>query len=104
MIPNGELKIKNMLGKKIQQINLNTEQQKVLPGGIWKHDHFIENLSWKDAGRLQANIHITYGLSQKSINDSITFWYIPMWLVVVLAALLIVVISFIILLARKKGK
>lgn len=90
----GKIEIQNMFGMKKEPIVLNESGYKILPGGEWERDLIVENLSWKDIGKIKLHANIKYGLAEKELHTSSSFWYLPVWFVIsaVLALFLLFVL------------
>jgi len=83
LTPQGSIRLSNWRGKKIADIPLNPEQRKVLPGGIWKIDKEIQPPTFKNIGRIRADLVMTFGLTEQVLMQRIYFWFFPWWFVVI---------------------
>ncbi len=83
IIPFGTVSIKNRKGEIIETIKLNEESQKILAGGSMKQTILFPPISWKHVGPISVESQITYGITQKTLNQSITVWFIPKQLLVI---------------------
>lgn len=103
--PFGQITIKDMFGKKVSSIELNSTEPKanILPGSIRR---FEDKLGKKSLlGRYTIEAHLGYGEGGGDLlNANTSFWYVPVWAVIVFVALLIAVIGGIYWLMRKFGR
>ena len=77
VIPRGEIRITNKKNNHIATLPINPEDRKILPDSTWQQDDIVQNLSWKDAGKIQIEMALQYGLTNKIIVDRVSVWYIP---------------------------
>jgi len=103
--PNGFITIKNMLGKKVAEIDINETQANILPRSIRR---FTQNWSGQRAfGRYTAELGFNYGAAvdkggqgKQTLFTSKTFWIMP-WKLVLLAGLGIAIGLVLIILALR---
>lgn len=78
--PTGQIMIKNMFGKTIAAVNINLEKRNILPDSTRQ---FTEPLDKSVIGtkmlfgRYSAQMHLTYGAKNQTLDSSLTFWVIP---------------------------
>ncbi|MBU0597120.1 hypothetical protein KJ641_01055 [Patescibacteria group bacterium] len=108
LIPQGRLVVRGWLGEEIVSFEINSDGRKVLPGDTWEETYQIsEEELGTLPGRVKADFEIYYGLSEKTIKGSSSFWYLPNWfLVFVFSPLLILFIILLLwkILKKKKSK
>ncbi len=80
VLPEGGLVIANMRGERILTQPINPERKKLLPHGTWRETYTIHGLSWRDTGPLTATVFVQYGVTRQQMVDTISFWYVPIWL------------------------
>ena len=100
--PQGDITIKNWRGKALEKISINSGRGNVLPDSIRKFEEKWQASRWA-FGRFSANLNLTYGENEKTLNSKIIFWIIPWWAIVIFA-LIIVLIIFTIWIIRKRRK
>lgn len=54
--------------------------QKVLAGNRWKQRFDGIDLTWRDIGKHEVSIALTYGAQGKGLTAHTSFYYIPVWL------------------------
>lgn len=99
--PEGAMIIRRDSGREIARLPLNPRGKKVLPGGFWREEYEFRKLGWRDTGRVTAVAMMQYGVTKQAITDTITFWYVP--LPVLLAAALLPVVLIILTLLIRRG-
>ena len=107
--PTGKLAIKSMFGTKVAEFQLNDEKGRILPEATRSFA-----TSWKPSGgpfykdpigRYTVELTAIYGSDKKySLNETIAFWVIPLWLIITIAVLLIVLITLLVYVHRKKKR
>jgi len=100
--PIGQVTLKNMFGKVVDNLPVNETLSNILPNSTRKYD-----LTWKPEGKLligkyQAVLNLTYGTDvKKNTIDVVSFWIIP-WKLIVIALLSIAILFVLIKLLLKK--
>ena len=92
VIPQGYVTVKDMFGHKVISLIVNIQQGNVLPGSKRKfsEDMFSKNSPHKRLfGRYTATFSMTYGTPKHTLTDSLSFWVIPVDLIVVWLVVLI---------------
>lgn len=92
VIPTGIVTIKDMFGHTVLQMNINNEQGNILPGTIRKFTQEISNVnvgSKRFFGRYTASYAVSYGSPKKEVNASLSFWVIPIDLIIIWIVVLI---------------
>lgn len=89
--PFGRVTVKNMFGKQVANYELNLNQQElrdnILPGSTRKFVNDLPDQRWLGRYTITANLGYTNG--GELITSSTTFWYLPVWALVVLALLVV---------------
>ena len=88
--PFGQVQVQNMSGKNVQTYELNnsTPRGNVLPAAERTFRDELKGVS--TPGRYKIVANISYGSGGEVLNYTSTFWYVPVWLLIVLAVLLVV--------------
>lgn len=103
--PRGEIVIKNALGGEVDKIIFNEQSGNVLPDSTRKFEN-----KWKSGKKLvglyQANLHIVYGDSEKTLDKSISFIVTPWWVDVPVGIAFIIIITLVtrFIIRRRKKK
>ena len=99
--PFGNVTIKGTTGSKVYSYELNGGITRgiVLPNStrIFKND--IKNVS--TPGRYTINISASYGNGSAILLGSKSFWYIPLWAMIVIAAIILILIGVVWLVVRR---
>lgn len=92
--PTGTITIKNLLGYTVAVLDVNTQQNSILPGSI---RHFVANWasSGFNIGPYTATLNLVYGSSSKNLTASTSFWILP-W-TTILVGLLVLIIALLVL-------
>lgn len=97
--PSGEVIVRNTFGKQVASLKINDPPGNILPNSIRK---FGQNLKTKNMfGRYKATLTVLYGSTNKTMQQTISFWVIPYKLIA--AILLGIIILFILLRFILKG-
>lgn len=78
--PRGQVTVTDMFGKKVAAVNVNLPPRNILPGSIRKFEQPLDNTvigSKQLFGRYKADLKITYGSTNQTLTNSVTFWVIP---------------------------
>lgn len=75
----------------VRKIKVNKEQNLLLPGESLSRQYNISSLSWTDSGKINAELVLQYGKSNKVLSGRDEFWYISR---VLLYAAVVVLIAF----------
>lgn len=78
--PVGQISVKDMFGNKIANVNMNLNQNNVLPGSIRRFDAPLDKAVIGDRwliGRYTADLTVTYGSANSKITSQVSFWIIP---------------------------
>lgn len=91
LAPLGEIRIFNRRGVEIDTINVNADKKSLESGtsstfrSSWNND--------KKFGKFKALLHLDYGERQRgTLQDTIFFWILPRWFVIILSLVLILFI------------
>lgn len=91
--PFGQVQIQNMSGKQVYAYELNnsTPRGNILPsaGRIFKDE--LKGVS--TPGRYKIVANISYGSGGEVLNYTSTFWYLPVWLLIVIAVVVLALIG-----------
>lgn len=100
--PIGQITIKNMFGKVVDNLPVNETLSNILPNSTRRFD-----LNWEPTGKFligkyTAVLNLTYGSEvKKNVIDVVTFWIIP-WKLIVIALLSLTILFFLLKLGFKK--
>lgn len=86
--PFGRIMVQNMRGKEVSAYELNntTPRGTVLPSSTRTFTDSISGV--KSPGRYRITASIAHGAGGEVINYQTSFWYVPLWMIVILVALL----------------
>lgn len=90
--PTGHVKVKNLFGHEVAQLEVNKNGGNILPASIRKFDQTLEGKTM--FGRYSAEMHLTYGDNQELMR-TLSFWVIPYKLIAIIVAGLIIIITLI---------
>lgn len=84
VIPRGEIVIKNSRDKVVNRIPINTEEKKILANNTWQAKYALSftNTHFSYIGKNRAQLFIQYGFEENILVDEISFWYIPLWILI----------------------
>lgn len=102
--PVGTVSIKNMFGSEVYNYDVNNTDPKsvVLPKSSRTFTKDIKNIKWP--GRYTQNASLAYGSGSEVVGYKSSFWYMPIWAIIVLVALIILVAGSIYVVYRRKFK
>jgi hypothetical protein len=100
--PQGSVSVKNWQGKVVGVYPVNSENHLLLPEKKF-HNVFDIPLSFKDIGKVEARLEYRYGVNEQIIVRDISFWYVPLFVLVGTAIAALLILFFIIVLAVKVG-
>ncbi len=92
--PIGRIAVKDMFGNKIANVNMNLNQNNVLPGSIRRFESPLDKAVIGDRwliGRYTADLTVTYGSSQATTTSQLSFWIIPYKLIGIILLILVLV-------------
>ncbi len=100
--PFGTVSLTNMSGKQIYSYELNnsTPRGNVLPKTSRAFTDEIKNVN--KPGRYTLTANVSHGTGGEVITQKVSFWYVPVWLLVVILILLLAVIGGVYFLYRKQ--
>ena len=78
--PTGQIIIKDMLGRTLAGINVNSPPHNILPASTRRFEETLDQHAYGNAimlGRYTADLKLTYGASKTVLTDHISFWVIP---------------------------
>jgi hypothetical protein len=90
--PFGRVSITNMSNKEVHSYELNNKDPRgnILPGSTRLFKDELKNIT--SPGRYKISANISHGTGGQVISQSGTFWYVPVWLVVVVVGLVVALI------------
>ncbi len=88
--PSGQIVVKNMFGRQVSTMTVNSTGGNVLPDSIRRFTTAMSNK--KLFGYYSATLSLTYAKTMR-VNGSLHFWVIP-WMLVLTVLLLIVILFF----------
>lgn len=91
--PTGQVEIKDMFGKKVAAVNVNSPPRNVLPSSIRKFEEPLDKTvigNKRLFGRYTATMKLTYGNDKKELTAKMSFWVIPYKLVAIVIGSIIV--------------
>lgn len=103
--PFGKVTLKRTLGNKevySYELNNTTPRNNVLPNSTRVFRDEIKNIS--QPGRYTITAGVSHGKSGEVLTKQVSFWYIPVWLIVIMSLILVMAIVGIFLLVRKLRK
>lgn len=83
--PAGMVTIKDMFGKALAVINVNPEPGNILPDSLRKFTQTLDSTvigKHRLFGRYTVDLSVTYGTKKETLTDALTFWVIPVKLIV----------------------
>lgn len=100
--PFGKVTINRALGGQVYAYDVNNQEPRgiVLPNSTRVFTDDLKNI--KVPGKYTATASIAYGNGGEVVNYKSSFWYIPIWLMVILGLLLVLIIAGIVYIYRKK--
>lgn len=100
--PFGTISITNMSGKQVYSYELNnsTPRGNILPKTTRTFTDELKNVS--KPGRYTITANISHGTGGEVITQKISFWYLPVWLIITLLVLVAAIVAGIFYLYRKQ--
>jgi hypothetical protein len=100
--PFGTVSLTNMSGKQIYSYELNnaTPRGNILPKSSRTFTDEIKNIG--KPGRYTLTANISHGTGGEVITQKVSFWYVPVWLLVALAVLLLGIVAGVYFLYRNQ--
>jgi hypothetical protein len=100
--PFGQVSISRALGGQVYSYDVNNRDPRgiILPNSSRTFTDDIKNI--KVPGKYTATASVAYGSGGEVVNYKSTFWYVPVWLIILLIVLAILLIAFIVAVYRKK--
>jgi hypothetical protein len=90
--PAGVISITDMFNKKVADVNVNLPPGYVLPHSIRKFSQELNEGQLGNRwlfGKYTAQLKLTYGAKNQTLNETLTFWVIPWRLILVVIVILI---------------
>lgn len=107
--PIGKILVKNMLGKTVQEIEFNLAGQgadnraNILPGSTRAFENKIDKTNLVGRYTIEANLGYSSG-SSELISANSSFWYMPIWAILVVVAIVVLLVAGVYFLVRKFKK
>ena len=100
--PFGKVTISRALGGQVYSYDVNNRDPRgiILPNSSRTFTDDIKNI--KVPGKYTATASVAYGNGGEVVNYKSSFWYIPVWLIIVLALLFILIVALLVVVYRKK--
>lgn len=100
--PTGRISVKDMFGNKVANVNVNLQQNNVLPGSVRRFESPLNESVLGDRwlfGRYTADLTVTYGSANDTTTAQTIFWIIPYKLIaaIILGLLLLIFIGRLVL-------
>jgi hypothetical protein len=92
VVPQGKIIFQNWRGGVINEVVFNEAGEKILADGRFKRTVDLPPLSFKDIGKVQATLQLQYGVTQQILGGKSSFWYVPVWSVVVCGSVILIVL------------
>jgi hypothetical protein len=102
--PFGRVQITGMNGKEVFSYEINNKDPR---GNILPQSSrlFVDGLSGiKSPGRYKAIVNVSHGSGGEVITSSVTFWYVPVWIILVLLVLILLIAGYVYLNIRRRGR
>lgn len=101
--PFGKVQVKNMFGKVVGEYELNSTDPRanILPDSTRKFVDALPDNNFLGRYTIVANIGYSQG-SGELISSTASFWYMPLWAIIVLIALIVLVVAGIYWMVRKR--
>ncbi len=90
--PYGVVTIKDMFGHEVIALNINEGQGNILPSSSRKFTELLNSVDFTHKrlfGRYSATFKLTYGEQNKVLSGTLTFWVIPVELIIIWLVILI---------------
>ncbi|MBD3311223.1 MAG: hypothetical protein GF349_01845 [Candidatus Magasanikbacteria bacterium] len=102
VVPEGRIIVKNLFGDVVDDMAINPNKRKVVPHTSWHGEYTIESLDLKDLGPNKIQLVLNYGMTNQVITESISFWYLPTWVILSILGVFLTVIVLVMLLRHKQ--
>ena len=92
VVPTGTVTLDDMFGHKVIAMNINEETGNVLPGSARKFSQTLNSVDFTHKrlfGRYSATFSVSYGVQKQVLTSSLTFWVIPIDLIIIWILVLI---------------
>ncbi len=90
--PSGIVTIKDMFGHQVISLNINEGLGNILPSSSRQFSETLSSVDFTNKrlfGRYTATFNVSYGSPKKTLTDTLTFWVIPVDLIVIWIVVLI---------------
>jgi len=91
--PTGQVVIKDMFGKTVGAVNINTPPRNILPQSIRKFSQPFDSTvigNKKLFGHYHADLKVTYGANHQVLTTTLAFWVLPIRLIITVIVVLVV--------------
>lgn len=91
--PFGQVQVTNMRGKQVHAYELNnsTPRGNILPGSERTFKDDLKGISMP--GRYKITANVSFGRGGEILSYSTTFWYLPVWVIVVILVFVLAVVG-----------
>lgn len=100
--PQGTVSVKNWQGNVVGVYPINDENHLLLPNKK-RQEVFDIPLALKDIGKFEARLEYRYGISEHIIVKDISFWYIPLFVIIGTGVMALLILFLLVVLAVKIG-
>lgn len=90
-VPRGSVVITKK-GNIAKEFELNPNNRKVLPDGLWQSHYQLDNFTWRTIGKWEASAIVQYGPDNQQFISRTTIWYIPWQIAVGLGVIVFIII------------
>ena len=101
--PLGNIIVKDMFGREIDNITFNDQGGNVLPNSTRKFATNYQSGKFL-LGYYKAGLKLAYGQNGESLAATTSFWVVPLWFMVLVLALILLIIGLIVWLVLKNKK
>ncbi|HUD05907.1 MAG TPA: hypothetical protein VMR18_03295 [Candidatus Saccharimonadales bacterium] len=103
LAPYGSVQVKNMEGHEVYHYNFNSTQGNILPDSVRK---FVDPLSYKGwLGHYTVSEYLAWSQGSGNIlYASTSFWYFPIWFVILVLVIVALIIVWVVRKNKKKQK
>lgn len=103
LIPSGSLVLTNQNDDEIARFPINADQRKILPSGAWEQQFEIsQQVLDKGIGQIGVTALVNYGLTEKRVVGTLSFWHVPPWAIVLIGSGVASILLVFILIRRRK--
>jgi hypothetical protein len=100
VIPRGQLSF-TQNNQQVAAKKINKKETLVVPESNFSASVSLSDLSWRDFGKINADLVVQYGKTNKALSGRAEFWYFPKYILFVVAFIIILFLVLFSLLAKK---